>query len=267
MRWEAAGAAFVEYDDEFGDITAIATGRVGGPTEAIDFGVLTYREDETSFLIVEGAAPGNTNQAEQVLEALRREGVIEDADVLERIPSRAGPAEAFEAMYLNLALDIASLEERFAEMADRQSIGGAPPPRSTRGATPDRPKVSVLVVDAAGKRLRAVAGTAAAALKDSRGHKHQRVVVINANKVLTPLSVPAAKRNQWQSGDLGGVRSHHLEEMVSRRPEDVIRLAVKAMLPRDREAQKRLARLHVYEGSELTDMFGRAEGTVGSGPR
>ena len=46
-------------------------------------------------------------------------------------------------------------------------------------------------------------------------------------------------------------RYHHsrtLEEMLERRPEEVIRLAVKGMMPRNRLARKQITKLKVYAG-------------------
>jgi len=52
------------------------------------------------------------------------------------------------------------------------------------------------------------------------------------------------------SGYPGGLRSRTLSEMLERRPEEVIRLAVKGMLPRNRLARQQLTKLKVYAGPE-----------------
>ena len=41
-----------------------------------------------------------------------------------------------------------------------------------------------------------------------------------------------------------------LSEMLDRRPEEVLRLAVKGMLPRNRLARKQLTKLKIYAGPE-----------------
>ena len=52
------------------------------------------------------------------------------------------------------------------------------------------------------------------------------------------------------SGYPGGIRSRSLGEMLQRRPEEVIRLAVRGMLPRNRLARKQLTKLKVYAGPD-----------------
>ena len=48
----------------------------------------------------------------------------------------------------------------------------------------------------------------------------------------------------------GGLRTRTLQDMLDRRPEEVIRLAVKGMLPRNRLARKQLTKLKIYAGPE-----------------
>ena len=76
------------------------------------------------------------------------------------------------------------------------------------------------------------------------------VVVVNADKV-------ALTGNKWKeklyihhSGYPGGLKFRTLAEMLDRRPEEVIRIAVKGMLPRNRLARKQLTKLKVYAGPE-----------------
>ena len=47
-----------------------------------------------------------------------------------------------------------------------------------------------------------------------------------------------------------GLKSRTLNDMLERRPEEVIRLAVKGMLPKNRLARKQLTKLKVYAGPE-----------------
>jgi large subunit ribosomal protein L13 len=58
------------------------------------------------------------------------------------------------------------------------------------------------------------------------------------------------KRYYRHSGYPGGLRSRTLEEMLDRRPEEVIRLAVKGMLPRTRLGRAQLRKLKVYAGPD-----------------
>ena len=65
-------------------------------------------------------------------------------------------------------------------------------------------------------------------------------------------------RRRWEktldarshSGYPGGLRSRTFEEMLSRRPEEIIRLAVKGMMPRNRLARRQITKLKIYAGPE-----------------
>jgi large subunit ribosomal protein L13 len=76
------------------------------------------------------------------------------------------------------------------------------------------------------------------------------VVVVNASKVRVTGNKLQQKRYYRHSGYPGGIRSRTLAEMMDRRPEEVIRKAVKGMLPRNRLARQQLSKLKVYAGSE-----------------
>jgi large subunit ribosomal protein L13 len=76
------------------------------------------------------------------------------------------------------------------------------------------------------------------------------VVVVNAEKISVSGNKRADKRYYRHSGYPGGLRSRTLEEMLDRRPEEVIRLAVKGMLPRNRLARRQLTKLKVYAGPD-----------------
>jgi len=76
-----------------------------------------------------------------------------------------------------------------------------------------------------------------------REHVAPEKIAVTGNKL-------SAKRYYRHSGYPGGLRSRSLAEMLDRRPEEVIRLAVKGMLPRNRLARKQLTKLKVYAGPE-----------------
>jgi large subunit ribosomal protein L13 len=76
------------------------------------------------------------------------------------------------------------------------------------------------------------------------------VVVVNAEKIRVTGNKLDQKTYYRHSGYPGGLRSRALEEMLDRRPEEVIRLAVKGMLPRNRLARKQLTKLKVYAGPD-----------------
>ena len=76
------------------------------------------------------------------------------------------------------------------------------------------------------------------------------VIVVNAEKIRVTGNKRADKRYYRHSGYPGGLQSRTLEEMLERRPEEVIRIAVKGMLPRNRLARKQLTKLKIYAGPE-----------------
>ncbi len=114
-----------------------------------------------------------------------------------------------------------------------------------------------LVVDASGKTLGRLATQIADALRGKRKPEYTPhidtgdfVVVINAEKVAVTGSKRTDKRYYRHSGYPGGLRSRTFEEMLARRPDQVIRLAVKGMMPRNRLARKQITKLKVYAGPE-----------------
>ena len=113
------------------------------------------------------------------------------------------------------------------------------------------------VVDAEGRTL----GRLATRIADTLRGKHKPeytphvdtgdfVIVINAEKVAVTGNKLRDKRYWRHSGHPGGIRSRTLGEMLDKRPEEVIRKAVRGMLPRNRLARKQLTKLKVYAGPD-----------------
>ena len=76
------------------------------------------------------------------------------------------------------------------------------------------------------------------------------VVVVNAEKVMVTGNKLDQKRYYRHSGYPGGLRSRTLREQLERRPTEVIRKAVKGMLPKNRLARRQLTKLKVYAGPD-----------------
>jgi large subunit ribosomal protein L13 len=74
--------------------------------------------------------------------------------------------------------------------------------------------------------------------------------VINAEKISVSGNKLADKLYHRHSGYPGGLKTRTLGDMLERRPEEVIRIAVKGMLPRNRLARKQLTKLKVYAGPD-----------------
>ena len=76
------------------------------------------------------------------------------------------------------------------------------------------------------------------------------IVVVNAEKVQVTGNKLDQKRYYRHSGYPGGLRSRTLREQLERRPTEVIRKAVKGMLPKNRLARRQLTKLKVYAGPD-----------------
>jgi large subunit ribosomal protein L13 len=76
------------------------------------------------------------------------------------------------------------------------------------------------------------------------------VVVVNAEKIMVTGQKLDQKRYYRHSGYPGGLHSRTLREQLDRRPTEVLRKAVKGMLPRNRLARRQLTKLKIYSGPE-----------------
>lgn len=75
------------------------------------------------------------------------------------------------------------------------------------------------------------------------------VVVINAQRVYVQERKRAQKIYYRHSGYPGGLKSTVLGEMLARKPEEVLRIAVRGMLPKNSLGRQMLRKLKVYGGS------------------
>jgi len=76
------------------------------------------------------------------------------------------------------------------------------------------------------------------------------VIVVNAEKIHVTGQKLDQKIYYRHSGYPGGLRSRTLREQLERRPEEVIRKAVRGMLPKNRLAAAQLKKLKVYAGPD-----------------
>ena len=111
------------------------------------------------------------------------------------------------------------------------------------------------VVDAEGQTLGRLAAVIAEVLAGKRSAWYTRhadvgdfVVVVNAEKITVTGKKLEQKRYWRHSGYPGGIRSRTLAEQLERRPEEVIRKAVRGMLPKNKLGRKQLLKLKVYAG-------------------
>ena len=113
------------------------------------------------------------------------------------------------------------------------------------------------VVDASGKVLGRLATQLAARLRgkhrpDFTPHLDTGdfIIVVNAEKVKLTGSKLDQKMYHRHSGYLGGLKSVNARTMLEKKPEDVIRLAVKRMMPKNRLARQQMKKLKIYRGKE-----------------
>ncbi len=114
-----------------------------------------------------------------------------------------------------------------------------------------------VVLDAEGMPLGRLASEAAKLLKGKHKPAYtphldlgDHVVVINAERVL----LTGRKREQMtyyrHSGYPGGLRAIPVAVMMAKKPEEVVRLAVRGMIPRNRLGRAIMRKLKVYRGAE-----------------
>ena len=76
------------------------------------------------------------------------------------------------------------------------------------------------------------------------------VIAVNASGLKVTGRKLEQKRYYRYSGYPGGLKSERLAERLIRRPNDVFRLAVRGMLPKNRLGRKMLKKLHIYAGAD-----------------
>ena len=76
------------------------------------------------------------------------------------------------------------------------------------------------------------------------------VVVTNASKIAVTGKKLTDKKYYNHSGFPGGIRERALGEILEKRPEELILLAVKRMLPKNKLGRVQLTRLRVFAGAE-----------------
>jgi large subunit ribosomal protein L13 len=76
------------------------------------------------------------------------------------------------------------------------------------------------------------------------------VIIVNAAKIKVTGNKLKDKMYVRHSGYPGGFRAETLERLLERRPEEVIRRAVRGMLPQNRLGEQMIRKLHVYAGAE-----------------
>jgi len=121
----------------------------------------------------------------------------------------------------------------------------------------DIAKKNWYVVDADGATLGRLAAKVASILRGKNKPTYTPhadmgdfIVVVNAEKVKLTGRKLEQKTYEKYSGYPGGLRVQNARTMLAKKPEDVIMLAVRGMLPKNILGRKLLSKLKVYKGSE-----------------
>src|SRR5438046_8476084 len=127
----------------------------------------------------------------------------------------------------------------------------------TYNAKPGEVSRDWYVVDAEGKTLGRLATQMAETLRGKRKPQYTPhidtgdvVVVVNAEKIAVTGKKLDDKMYHRHSGYPGGLRSRPLREELNRRPTEVLRKAVKGMMPRNRLSRAQIKKLKIYAGPE-----------------
>ena len=124
-------------------------------------------------------------------------------------------------------------------------------------ANPDKIERKWYVVDAEGQTLGRLASEVARVLRGKNKPEYtphidtgDYVIVINAEKIAVTGKKMQQKLYYNHSDYVGGFRETTLAEMMAKKPESVIELAVKGMLPKGPMGRDMIKKLHVYAGAE-----------------
>ena len=113
------------------------------------------------------------------------------------------------------------------------------------------------VVDATGYTLGRLASEIASILRGKNKPTYtphidtgDYVVIVNADKIKVTGKKMDQKVYYNYSGYVGGLKETTLKEKLAKKPEDVLYLAIKGMLPKGPLGRQMIKKLHVYAGPE-----------------
>ena len=124
-------------------------------------------------------------------------------------------------------------------------------------AIPEKIERKWYVVDAENKTLGRLASEVAKVLKGKNKPIYTPhvdtgdfVIVVNADKIAVTGKKLDQKKYYRHSDYVGGLKETTLREMLDKKPEKVVELAVKGMLPKGPLGRQMYTKLHVYAGAE-----------------
>jgi len=140
-------------------------------------------------------------------------------------------------------------------MINDNDLGGKP--MKTYMANPDKIERKWYVVDAEGCTLGRLSSEVAKVLRGKNKPEYtphidtgDYVIVINADKIAVTGKKLDQKIYYNHSDYVGGMKETTLREMMNKKPEKVVELAVKGMLPKGPLGRAMIKKLHVYAGAE-----------------
>ena len=133
-------------------------------------------------------------------------------------------------------------------------------------ANPDKIERKWYVVDAEGATLGRLASEIAKVLRGKNKPEYtphidtgDYVIVVNAEKVKVTGKKLQQKIYYNHSDYVGGMKETTLAELLAKKPEKVIELAVKGMLPKGPMGRDMIKKLHVYAGPEHANQAQKPE--------
>ena len=127
----------------------------------------------------------------------------------------------------------------------------------TFSAKPGQIEQGWYVVDLAGQHVGRAAATVASILRGKHRPIYtphvdtgEYVIVINADKLVLTGKKLEKKMYYRHTGYVGGIKEVSAQKLMATKPEDLFKIAVKGMLPKNSLGRHMLSKLKIYSGSE-----------------
>ena len=127
----------------------------------------------------------------------------------------------------------------------------------TFSAKPGQIEQGWYVVDLAGQHVGRAAATVASILRGKHRPIYtphvdtgEFVIVINADKLVLTGKKLEKKMYYRHTGYVGGIKAVSAQKLMATKPEDLFKIAVKGMLPKNSLGRHMLSKLKIYSGSE-----------------
>lgn len=126
----------------------------------------------------------------------------------------------------------------------------------TYSAKPDEIQKEWYIVDGEGQTVGRLAVQIANVLRGKHKPTYtphidsgDNVIIINADKVVVSGKKFEKKLYRHHTGYIGGIKTFTFRQVMDRKPERIMEIAVKGMLPHNRLGRQQIKKLHVYSGA------------------